>query len=61
VLTGHSHTTPVAQVAEAAQVGRLLLVHVNPLGDADDPVRLDVARAIFADTSIAHDKMVLEF
>lgn len=61
VLTGHSHTTPVAQVAKAARVGQLLLVHVNPLGDADDPVGLDIARAIFANTSIAHDNMVVEF
>lgn len=60
-LTGHSHTTPVAQVARQAEVGRLLLVHVNPLADDDDPVGLDVASAIFPRTEIARDNMLVEF
>ena len=37
--TGHSHTTPVAQVATRAGVKRLVLVHLNPLSTADDPDR----------------------
>ncbi|HVX13446.1 MAG TPA: MBL fold metallo-hydrolase [Pirellulales bacterium] len=61
LLTGHSHTTPVAQVAKRAQVGELLLVHLNPIASGDDPVGLDVARAIFPKTTIAHDNMVVEF
>jgi ribonuclease BN (tRNA processing enzyme) len=61
LLTGHSHTTPVAQVAKRAQVGELLLVHLNPIALGDDPVGLDVARAIFPKTTIAHDNMVTEF
>jgi ribonuclease BN (tRNA processing enzyme) len=60
-LTGHSHTTPVAQVARQAEVGRLLLVHLNPLADDGDPVGLDVARAIFPQTTVAHDNMLAEF
>ena len=31
--TYHSHTTPVAEVARAAGVGRLVLVHLNPASD----------------------------
>ncbi len=58
---GHSHTTPVAQVAERAGVKRLVLVHLNPLSTADDPVGLDVARAIFPNTILGEDRMELEF
>lgn len=59
--TGHSHTTPVAQVVQRAGVKRLVLVHVNPLSTADDPVGLDVARAIFPNTVLGEDRMELEF
>ncbi len=59
--TGHSHTTPVAQVARQAGVGRLVLVHLNPLAVEDDPVGLDTARAIFAATELGRDLMELEF
>jgi ribonuclease BN (tRNA processing enzyme) len=58
---GHSHTTPVAQVARQAGVKRLVLVHFNPLSTADDPIGLDVARAIFPKTSLGEDRMELEF
>lgn len=59
--TGHSHTTPVAELARRAGVGRLVLVHLNPLDNADDPVGLDAARAIFPQTSLGEDRMELEF
>jgi len=59
--TGHSCTTPVAQLARRAGVGRLLLVHINPLSTEDDPVGLDVARAIFPETALAEDLMEAEF
>ena len=58
---GHSHTTPVAQVAKAADVGRLVLVHLNPMSTDDDPIGLDVARAIFPRTELGEDLMELEF
>ena len=45
VQVGHSHTTPVAEVARAAEVGRLVLVHLNPLADDADPIDLATARA----------------
>ena len=59
--TGHSSTTKVAQVARAAGVGRLVLVHINPQRTEDDPIGLDVARAIFPATEIGEDLMELEF
>ena len=59
--TGHSCTTPVAQLAREAGVGRLVLVHLNPLSEEKDPIGLDVARAIFPRTEIGEDRMELEF
>jgi ribonuclease Z len=59
--TGHSHTTPVAQVARQAGVKRLVLVHLNPLSTADDPVGLDVAREIFPNTILGEDRLELAF
>lgn len=59
--TGHSCTTPVAEVARKARVGRLVLVHLNPLATEDDPIGLEVARAIFPKTQLGEDLMELEF
>ena len=59
--TGHSHTTPVAQVARAAEVGRLVLVHVNPLAEEEDPIGLDKARAVFPETQLGYDLMEVAF
>lgn len=59
--TGHSWTTAVAETARAAGVGRLLLVHVNPLDDRDDPIGLDVARQIFPRCDLGRDEMVIDF
>ncbi|HLA86274.1 MAG TPA: MBL fold metallo-hydrolase [Thermoguttaceae bacterium] len=59
--TGHSATTPVAQVACQADVGRLVLVHINPRRLEDDPVGLDAARRIFPKIEIGEDLMELEF
>lgn len=62
VKTGHSCTTPVAELAREAGVGRMLLVHTDPQRAADDdPIGLDVARAIFPATEIAEDLQVVEF
>ncbi len=60
-LTGHSCTTPVAQVAKAAEVGRLFLVHINPLDESDDPINVAAARSIFPATEIAEDGMDIDF
>ncbi len=59
--TGHSHTTAVAQLAQAAGVGRLVLVHTNPTAGDDDPVGLPGAQALFPNTQLGYDLMVLEF
>ncbi len=60
-FTGHSCTTPVARLAAAAGVGRLVLIHFNPMIESDDPVGLEAARAVFAATELGYDKMVVEF
>ena len=60
-LTGHSCITPVAQVAKSAGAKRLLLVHMNPLSEDDDPIDIATARAIFPATEIAEDNMAVEF
>jgi len=60
-LYGHSCITPVAQVAKKAGVGRLILVHVDPMATGDDPVGIDRGRAIFPSTELGHDRMEVEF
>lgn len=59
--TGHSCTTPVAQVARRAGVGRLILVHINPRSTEPDPVGLEAARAVFTETELGRDRMEVEF
>jgi ribonuclease Z len=59
--TGHSNTTAVAQVAAAADVGRLLLVHLNPFANEVDPIGLEVAQGIFPATTIGVDKAEIDF
>lgn len=61
ILTGHSVTSAVARLARDARVGRLVLVHVNPLAEGDDPLKLDAARAIFPETVLGHDLMEIDF
>jgi ribonuclease BN (tRNA processing enzyme) len=59
--TGHSATTPVAQLARRAGVGRLVLVHLDPASPDEDPIGLDIARAIFPRTELGRDLMQLQF
>jgi ribonuclease Z len=58
---GHSHTSSVARVACQAGVKRLVLVHLDPLSTADDPIGLDTARDIFPNTTLGEDRMELKF
>ncbi len=58
--SGHSCLTPVAQVAKAAGVGRLLLTHVDPTVDRERMIDVEIARAIFPGTEMASDNMVIE-
>lgn len=60
-LTGHSCATPVASAAKAAGVQRLVLVHVNPADDSDDPIGLAGIRKIFPYAELATDGMTIEF
>jgi ribonuclease BN (tRNA processing enzyme) len=60
-LTGHSCLTEVCRVAKEASVGMLLLTHINPLGDATDPLDLDLAKSIFRNVLVAEDGMRVEF
>jgi ribonuclease BN (tRNA processing enzyme) len=59
--TGHSSVTPVAEVAREADVGRLVLVHLNPTIDAVDPIGVDTARRIFPATELGEDLAEIEF
>jgi ribonuclease BN (tRNA processing enzyme) len=59
--TGHSCLTPVVELARAADVGRLVLTHFNPLETAQPPVDLAAGRKIFPQTTAGEDGMVIEF
>jgi ribonuclease BN (tRNA processing enzyme) len=61
VKTGHSTTSNVAEVARRAEAGRLLLVHMNPLDESDDPIDIATARKIFPRTELGEDGAVIEF
>jgi ribonuclease BN (tRNA processing enzyme) len=60
-LTGHSCLSEVARVAAKAKVGRLVLVHINPLVTDDREIGLAAARKIFDKTEVGVDRMELEF
>lgn len=60
-LTGHSCLTPVAEVARRANVGQLVLVHLNPLDERDELLDLRSVSAIFPRIRIATDEEVIEF
>jgi ribonuclease Z len=60
-LTGHSCLSCVTEVAAKAGVGRLVLVHINPLIKDDAELDLAAARKIFANTEIGVDRMEIEF
>jgi len=59
--TGHSNTTPVAELAREAGVGQLALMHIDPRRSDADPIGLAQARAIFPQTELAEDLMVIDF
>lgn len=59
--TGHSTPAPVARMARDAEVGRLILTHIDPMLDGDDPLKIDSVREIFPETEVAEDLMKIEF
>ncbi|MEX2316347.1 MAG: MBL fold metallo-hydrolase [Pirellulales bacterium] len=60
-ITGHSWLLPVAEVAAAAEVGRLVLVHIGPHYGSDDAFDLAAARRIFNNTQLGVDRCEFEF
>jgi ribonuclease BN (tRNA processing enzyme) len=60
-LTGHSCLSKVAEVAAEAQVGRLVLVHINPLIKDDAELDLTSARKLFPNIEIGVDRMEIDF
>jgi ribonuclease BN (tRNA processing enzyme) len=59
--TGHSTTSDVAEVARVVGAKRLVLVHMNPLDESDDPIDIAAARKIFPRTELGEDEMLIEF
>jgi ribonuclease BN (tRNA processing enzyme) len=59
--TGHSCVTPVLELAKAADVGRLVLVHINPLVTDDREYDITAMRSVFPATEIGLDRMVIDF
>lgn len=60
-ITGHSSLTKVAEVAAAAEVGLLVLVHIHPRLERDDDLDLGNARRVFEHMVIGVDQMEVEF
>lgn len=59
-ITGHSWLESVAEVAAAANVGRLVLIHADPLID-DRKYDLTAAQSIFKNLEFGADGMELDF
>lgn len=57
---GHSSLSNVASLAQAAGVGRLILVHLDPSIEAQ-PLDLEIARGIFRNTELGCDRLELEW
>ncbi len=60
-LTGHSCRNDVAQLAAKAEVGLLVLVHVNPQIGRGEEFDLGPARKIFTNSLLGTDRMEIEF
>jgi len=58
---GHSHISPVAQLAAEAQVGRLILIHLSTMRPEAEEPELERAIPIFPRTEVAFDGMEIEF
>jgi ribonuclease Z len=59
--TGHSSLLAVAQLAAAANVGRLVVAHIDPQIVSNDEFDIMAARQIFANLQIGEDGMEFEF
>jgi ribonuclease BN (tRNA processing enzyme) len=61
VKTGHSYASAVGEVAAAANVGRLALVHFDSLADGEEPVDLTTVRRAFPRAELGYDGMAIDF
>jgi ribonuclease BN (tRNA processing enzyme) len=61
LITGHSWLEAVVQVAAAADVGRLVLVHIDPQLPSDRAFDLAAAREVYPSLQIGADNLDLEF
>ncbi len=59
--TGHSSLLRVVEVAKAANVGRLVIAHIDPQLENDQLFDLAAARRIFPETEIGADGMEFHF
>jgi ribonuclease BN (tRNA processing enzyme) len=60
-ITGHSSLPAVVELAAAARVQRLVLVHIDPTIEDDAAFDLSAARRVFPKTEIGVDEMQIEF
>jgi ribonuclease Z len=60
--TGHTYVSRLIEVASKVQPKKLLVTHVNPLEESDDPVDLEVmASQVDCEVVLATDQLVLSF
>ncbi|QDT05685.1 ribonuclease Z [Rubripirellula lacrimiformis] len=60
--TGHSWTSRVAEVTSLSKPKRLLLTHINPIEESDDPIDIEaIRRSVDAEVTLATDGLTLEF
>ncbi|MEM9587471.1 MAG: MBL fold metallo-hydrolase [Planctomycetota bacterium] len=60
--TGHTHASRAAQLAEQISPSQLLLTHINPLEDAEDPIGISTITDQFPGrVAVAHDGLSIDF
>jgi len=59
--SGHSCASAVAEVAQAAEVGRLVLTHIDPSAVSADSLGLESMQKIFPAIELGCDGMEIEF